>query len=314
MNITASGPPVIMLMGPTAVGKTDLAIELHEQLGVELISVDSALVYRGMDIGTAKPSRLELARAPHRLIDIRDPSEPYSGVAFRDDALGCIKDITARGRVPLLVGGTMLYFRLLTEGAADMPQADPDIRQALREMLERGGPGALHDELSRVDPEAAARLHPNDPQRLMRALEVYRVSGETLSAHWARQAPVTLPFTPHPIALLPGDRQQLHTRIGQRLDKMFADGFVEEVEGLRARGDLSPDLPSMKSVGYRQVWEGLDRGDDRPQMAFKALTATRQLAKRQMTWLRRWPGALQLDPQDAAIVPRLLKIVRDIGT
>ncbi|ART64800.1 tRNA (adenosine(37)-N6)-dimethylallyltransferase MiaA [Kushneria marisflavi] len=312
--MTASGPPVIMLMGPTAVGKTDLAIELHEQLGVELISVDSALVYRGMDIGTAKPSRLELARAPHRLIDIRDPSEPYSGVAFRDDALGCIKDITARGRVPLLVGGTMLYFRLLTEGAADMPQADPDIRQALREMLERGGPGALHDELSRVDPEAAARLHPNDPQRLMRALEVYRVSGETLSAHWARQAPVTLPFTPHPIALLPGDRQQLHTRIGQRLDKMFADGFVEEVEGLRARGDLSPDLPSMKSVGYRQVWEGLDRGDDRPQMAFKALTATRQLAKRQMTWLRRWPGALQLDPQDAAIVPRLLKIVRDIGT
>lgn len=314
MNITASGPPVIMLMGPTAVGKTDLAIELHEQLGVELISVDSALVYRGMDIGTAKPSRLELARAPHRLIDIRDPSEPYSGVAFRDDALGCIEDITARGRVPLLVGGTMLYFRLLTEGAADMPQADPDIRQALREMLERGGPGALHDELSRVDPEAAARLHPNDPQRLMRALEVYRASGETLSAHWARQAPVTLPFTPHPIALLPGDRQQLHTRIGQRLDKMFADGFVEEVEGLRARGDLSPDLPSMKSVGYRQVWEGLDRFEDRPQMAFKALTATRQLAKRQMTWLRRWPGALQLDPQDAAIVPRLLKIVRDIGT
>nr|WP_227875867.1 tRNA (adenosine(37)-N6)-dimethylallyltransferase MiaA [Kushneria konosiri] len=314
MNITASRPPAIMLMGPTAVGKTDLAIELHEQLGVELVSVDSALVYRGMDIGTAKPSRLELARAPHRLIDIRDPCEPYSGVAFRDDALGCIEEITARGRVPLLVGGTMLYFRLLTEGAADMPQADPEIRRALGEMLEKGGPGALHDELSRVDPEAAARLHPNDPQRLMRALEVYRASGETLSAHWARQSPVTLPFTPHPVALLPGDRQQLHARIGQRLDKMFADGFVEEVEGLRARGDLSPDLPSMKSVGYRQVWEGLDRGDDRPQMAFKALTATRQLAKRQMTWLRRWPGALTLDPQEAGIAQRLLKIVRDIGT
>ncbi|REC94428.1 tRNA (adenosine(37)-N6)-dimethylallyltransferase MiaA [Kushneria indalinina] len=314
MNVAASHPPVIMLMGPTAVGKTDLAIELHEQLGVELVSVDSALVYKGMDIGTAKPSAQELARAPHRLIDIRDPSEPYSGVAFRDDALECIEEITARGRVPLLVGGTMLYFRLLTEGAADMPQADPEIRQALGELLEQGGAGALHAELARVDPEAAARLHPNDPQRLMRALEVYRASGETLSAHWARQSPVTLPFTPHPIALLPNNRSLLHERIQQRLDKMFAAGFVEEVKALRARGDLSPDLPSMKSVGYRQVWEGLDRGDDCPQMAFRALTATRQLAKRQMTWLRRWPGALQLDPQETGIVPRLLKIVRDIGT
>ncbi|GHC30685.1 tRNA dimethylallyltransferase [Kushneria pakistanensis] len=314
MNVDASQPPVIMLMGPTAVGKTDLAIELHEHLDVELVSVDSALVYRGMDIGTAKPSAQELARAPHRLIDIRDPSEPYSGVAFREDALKCIEEISARGRVPLLVGGTMLYFRLLTEGAADMPQADPGIRQALGEMLEKGGPGALHAELSRVDPEAATRLHPNDPQRLMRALEVYRVSGETLSAHWARQSPVTLPFTPHPIALLPGKRALLHERIKQRLDKMFANGFVDEVKKLRARGDLSPDLPSMKSVGYRQVWEGLDRGDDCPQMAFRALTATRQLAKRQMTWLRRWPGALQLDPQDADVAQQLLKIVRNTGT
>ncbi|WP_438766634.1 tRNA (adenosine(37)-N6)-dimethylallyltransferase MiaA [Kushneria sp. TE3] len=314
MSVAVSRPPVIMLMGPTAVGKTDLAIELHEQLGVELVSVDSALVYRGMDIGTAKPSAQELARAPHHLIDIRDPSEPYSGVAFREDALSCIEKITAQGRVPLLVGGTMLYFRLLTEGVADMPRADPDIRQSLSELLEQGGPGALHAELSRVDPEAAARLHPNDPQRLMRALEVYRASGETLSAHWARQSSVTLPFTPHPIALLPGDRSLLHARIQQRLDKMFAAGFVEEVKALRARGDLSPDLPSMKSVGYRQVWEGLDRGDDCPQMAFRALTATRQLAKRQITWLRRWPGAVSLDPQEAGIVPRLLKIVRDIGT
>ncbi len=314
MNVDASHPPVIMLMGPTAAGKTDLAIELHERLDVELVSVDSALVYKGMDIGTAKPTAQELERAPHRLIDIRDPSEPYSGVAFREDALQCIEEITARGRVPLLVGGTMLYFRLLTQGAADMPQADPGIRQALGVMLEQGGPQALHAELSRVDPEAALRLHPNDPQRLMRALEVYRASGETLSAHWARQAPVTLPFTPHPIALLPGNRALLHERIGQRLEKMFADGFVDEVKKLRARGDLSPDLPSMKSVGYRQVWEGLDRGDECPQMAFRALTATRQLAKRQMTWLRRWPGALQLDPQDAGVVQQLLKIVRNTGT
>ncbi|WP_456267837.1 tRNA (adenosine(37)-N6)-dimethylallyltransferase MiaA [Kushneria sp. AK178] len=314
MTTEPSRPPVIMLMGPTAVGKTDLAIELHERLGVELVSVDSALVYRGMDIGTAKPSAHELARAPHRLIDIRDPSEPYSGVAFREDALACIEEIAARGKVPLLVGGTMLYFRLLTEGAADMPQADPAIRQALGELLEQGGPRTLHAELARVDPDAAARLHPNDPQRLMRALEVYRASGETLSAHWARQSPVTLPFTPHPIALLPNNRSLLHARIQQRLDKMFAAGFVEEVKTLRARGDLSPDLPAMKSVGYRQVWEGLDRGDDCPQMAFRALTATRQLAKRQITWLRRWPGALQLDPQEAGVVPRVLKIVRDIGT
>lgn len=314
MTNDVSRPPVIMLMGPTAVGKTDLAIELHERLGVELVSVDSALVYRGMDIGTAKPSAQELARAPHRLIDIRDPSEPYSGMAFRDDALVCIEEITARGRMPLLVGGTMLYFRLLTEGAADMPRADPDIRRALGELLERGGPRALHAELSKVDPESAARLHPNDPQRLMRALEVYRASGETMSAHWARQSAVTLPFTPHPIALLPSNRSLLHERIERRLDKMFAEGFVEEVKNLRARGDLSADLPSMKSVGYRQVWEGLDRGDDCPQMAFRALTATRQLAKRQITWLRRWPGALQLDPQETGAAQRLLKIVRNIGT
>ncbi|MFC0269342.1 tRNA (adenosine(37)-N6)-dimethylallyltransferase MiaA [Kushneria aurantia] len=314
MEPSAAQPSAILLMGPTATGKTELAIELHEQWGVELISVDSALVYRGMDIGTAKPSAQELARAPHRLIDIRDPAEPYSGVAFREDALAAIEEITARGRTPLLVGGTMLYFRLLLEGAASMPAADGDIRAELEQLQARGGSQALHAELLRVDPESAARLHPNDPQRLMRALEVYRVSGETLGEHWRRQPPVTLPFTPVPIALLPGDRAQLHQRIEARLEKMFAGGFIDEVQGLRARGDLSLELPAIKSVGYRQVWEGLDCGVSRPQMQFRALTATRQLAKRQITWLRRWPGACYLDPMASDTSRQLAKIVRSIST
>lgn len=311
---SAQRPPAILLMGPTAVGKTELAIELHERFGVEPISVDSALVYRGLDIGTAKPSATDLARAPHRLIDIRDPGSPYSGVAFRHDALECIDDIQRRGAVPLLVGGTMLYFRLLLEGAATMPSADPLVRAELEALLERGGSKALHEALARVDPESAARLHPNDPQRLMRALEVYRSSGEPIGAHWRRQAPVELPFTPVPVALIPEDRALLHQRIDKRLAAMFDNGFVEEVEGLRARGDLTPDLPALKSVGYRQVWEGLDRGDTRPQMQYRALAATRQLAKRQITWLRRWPHARRLDPLTPGVARTLSKIVRNIST
>lgn len=307
-------PPAILLMGPTAVGKTELAIELHEQHGVELISVDSALVYRGLDIGTAKPSAAELARAPHRLIDIRDPGAPYSGVAFRQDALACIDEIQRRGAVPLLVGGTMLYFRLLLEGAATMPAADEGVRAELDILFERGGSRALHEALARVDPESAARLHPNDPQRLMRALEVYRSSGETIGAHWRRQAPVELPFTPVPVALIPEDRALLHRQIEKRLTAMFEKGFVEEVEGLRARGDLTPALPALKSVGYRQVWAGLDRGEARPKMQYKALAATRQLAKRQITWLRRWPNARCLDPLAPDAARELSKIVRGIST
>jgi len=267
MTASKALPPAIFLMGPTAAGKTDLAIELTKVLPCELISVDSALVYRDMDIGTAKPSKALLAQFPHRLIDILDPAQSYSAAEFRSDALVAMAEITARGKIPLLVGGTMLYYKALLEGLAEMPAADPQIRAEIEEEATRLGWQALHDQLAVVDPVSAARIHPNDPQRLSRALEVYRVSGSSMTAHRERQSAQStdaaasgrpqLPYTVANLAIAPANRQVLHDRIAQRFTQMLEQGFVDEVVALRRRGDLHVGLPSIRAVGYRQVWEHL---------------------------------------------------------
>ncbi|MBF8222192.1 tRNA (adenosine(37)-N6)-dimethylallyltransferase MiaA [Halomonas sp. 328] len=303
-------PPAILLMGPTAAGKTDLAIALHERLDCELISVDSALIYRGMDIGTAKPSAAELARAPHRLVDIRDPAEAYSAAEFREDALAAMHEITAAGRVPLLVGGTMMYYKRLLEGVAEMPAADPALRAELEAEAERRGLVALHEELARVDPVLAAELHPHNRQRLLRALEVYRLSGRPLSALWAEQRRETLPWRTLSIGVAPAERAVLHERIGRRFEAMLAEGFLDEVAALQARGDLHLDLPSMRCVGYRQAWEYLEGRYDRDTLIARGTAATRQLAKRQLTWLRGWPELHWVDSQQADALARVLKLVR----
>lgn len=312
-------PLAILLMGPTASGKTDLAMALHERLGAELISVDSAMVYRGMDIGTAKPTAEERARAPHRLIDIRDPAEPYSAAQFRDDARHEMRRITARGRIPLLVGGTMLYYRSLLGGMGSLPEANSVMRAELEAWAARDGLAALHDELRRVDPEAAARIHPNDPQRLMRALEVQRISGRPLSELWREQRVETFPWRTLSIGLAPAQRSVLHERIGQRFVQMLERGFIDEVATLKARKDLHLGLPAMKSVGYRQVWQYLDGVYDSDALKYKGIVATRQLAKRQMTWLRSWPALHWVDasggmPSASAPLEKVLKIVRQCGT
>ncbi len=291
-------PPAIFLMGPTAAGKTDLAIELTKVLPCELISVDSALVYRGMDIGTAKPSKELLAEFPHRLIDILDPAEAYSAADFRRDALQAMADITARGKIPLLVGGTMLYYKALVEGLADMPAADPNVRAQIEEEAARLGWQALHEQLAVIDPESAARIHPNDPQRLSRALEVYRVSGRSMTALRQRQSAQSteaaasgmqqLPYTVANLAIAPANRQVLHRRIEQRFTLMLEQGFIDEVVALRERSDLHAGLPSIRAVGYRQVWDYLDGKLTSAEMQERGIIATRQLAKRQFTWLRSW--------------------------
>ena len=287
-----SKPLVIFLMGPTASGKTDLAIALRDVLPVELISVDSALVYRHMDIGSAKPSAQEQALAPHRLLDIRDPSEPYSAAEFREDALREIEDIVGQGRIPLLVGGTMLYFKALLEGFADMPAADPMVRQAIEADAERLGWPALHQQLAAVDPEAAASIHPNHSQRLSRALEVYRVTGQTMTALRQRQDRLGQDLHPRfqvvQIAIAPHQRSVLHERIGRGFELMLQNGLLEEVKRLYQRGDLHPDLPAIRAVGYRQVWQYLAGECSYEEMQAKGVAATRQLAKRQLTWLRGW--------------------------
>ncbi|HET20409.1 MAG TPA: tRNA (adenosine(37)-N6)-dimethylallyltransferase MiaA [Chromatiales bacterium] len=274
-------------MGPTASGKTGLALELARRLPVELISVDSALVYRGMDIGTAKPDAETLRAFPHRLIDIIDPTEAYSAARFRADALEAMREIHARGRIPLLVGGTMLYYRALQDGLADLPAADPVLREAIQAEAQERGWVALHEELARVDPQAAARIHPNDPQRLGRALEVWRLTGVPLSEWQARGREQAAPELGRvlKLALLP-PRELLRERIAARFTQMLEAGFIGEVETLRARGDLHLGLPSMRSVGYRQVWEYLDGAHTYERMVELGVTATRGLAKRQMTWLR----------------------------
>lgn len=284
-------------MGPTASGKTDLAIRLRQQLPVELISVDSALIYRDMDIGTAKPDAAELAQAPHRLIDIRDPSQSYSAADFREDALKEMADIVAAGRIPLLVGGTMLYFKALLEGLSPLPQADPAIRAEIEQQARELGWLALHQELQQIDPVSATRIHPNDPQRLSRALEVFRISGKTLTELTQTQGE-TLPYQVHQFAITPMDRAVLHQRIEQRFDKMIKAGFEQEVRALYERGDLHPDLPSVRCVGYRQMWDYFDGNCTLDEAVFRGICATRQLAKRQITWLRSWKALTWLDSSD----------------
>ena len=310
-------PPAIFLMGPTAAGKTDLALELARVLPCDLISVDSALVYRGMDIGTAKPSTEVLREFPHRLIDVRDPAQSYSAADFVGDALAAMAESTAAGRIPLLVGGTMLYFKALSEGLADMPAADPAVRAELEAQAQLEGLLALHQQLAEVDPESAARIHPNDPQRLVRALEVFRVSGISMSEHRARQRSQkagagtpdggVLPYTVAQLSVAPTQRQVLHQRIEQRFVAMVEQGFVEEVEMLRRRDDLHPELPSMRAVGYRQVWNYLDGSYSRDEMVQRGVIATRQLAKRQLTWLRGWEGVHWLESSACDNLPRALK-------
>ncbi len=312
-----AGPLGLCLAGPTAAGKTAVALALAEQLPLEVISVDSALVYRGMDIGTAKPSTAELARVPHHLIDILDPAEAYSAARFVADAQALAAAVRARGRLPLLVGGTMLYLKALRDGLDPMPASDPAIRAALdAEAAERGWP-ALHAELAQVDPATAARLAPADSQRIQRALEVWRSSGRPLS-HWQQgMAPAAGGATDGAaawplVALEPQSRGWLHQRIGDRFDAMLAAGFVDEVRALRARGDLHPGLPSMRCVGYRQAWAALDRGDLAP-LREQGVAATRQLAKRQLTWLRSMPR--DVVPADApdALAQALQQLRRRAG-
>ena len=289
-------PPAVFLMGPTASGKTDLAIELRRRLPVDIISVDSAQVYRGMDIGTAKPDAATLAAAPHALIDIRDPSESYSAAEFREDALAEMDGITQSGRVPLLVGGTKLYFRALSEGLAELPAADPQVRRRIEAAAAEQGWAALHERLAEADPAAARRIHPNDPQRIQRALEVIEISGRPISELQREQKSTGPGYRILRVVACPQPRAVLHRRIEQRFDAMLAAGFLDEVRALRARGNLDPDLPSMRCVGYRQAWAFLDGEIDRDEMRLRAIYATRQLAKRQLTWLRRETASLWYDP------------------
>jgi tRNA dimethylallyltransferase len=295
------------LLGPTAGGKSAVALAVAKKVPVEIVSVDSAQVYRGMDIGTAKPTSAERARVAHHLIDLVDPDESYSAGRFREDAIGVIQKILENGRIPLLVGGTMLYYRALTTGLDALPQADPDIRRHIdREAAERGWP-ALHKELEKVDAKTARRLAPNDAQRIQRALEVWRLTGKPLSSLQGAR-PEALPFALKACVLIP-ERAELHRRIEQRFDAMLEAGLVEEVRALRQKYDLSPGMPSMRAVGYRQVWEYLEGALDRDTLRSRAVAATRQLAKRQITWLRGWPELLRLNAgsaQDAAEFMSLL--------
>jgi len=311
----------VALAGPTAAGKTAAAMAIARAHAVEIISVDSALVYRGMDIGTAKPSVEERAAVPHHLIDIRDPLQPYSAAEFAADARQLIMDITARGRLPLLVGGTMLYFKALAQGLDAMPKADPAIRAALEAEAAASGWPALHAALARVDPVTAARLAPNDSQRIQRALEVYRACGQPMSSfHTIKTIAGSEDFTRATafISLEPQDRGWLHERIAQRFDAMLAAGFLDEVRALRARGDLSAELPAMRCVGYRQAWEWLGAHEARAQGApppirelrDKGIFATRQLAKRQLTWLRSMPARRAVACDDPMAVQQVLALVQ----
>ena len=298
---------VFALLGPTASGKSALAVRAAQKLAVEIVSMDSALVYRGMDIGTAKPGAALRAQVAHHLIDIIDPDQTYSAGRWRDDALAKIEEIASRNRIPLLVGGTMLYYRALTSGLDELPQADARVRAEIDAQAAAHGLPALHAQLNEVDPKAAARIAPNDPQRIQRALEVWRVTGKPLSALQGRKE-TALPFRLRGLALIP-ERSVLHERIAQRFDAMLKLGLIDEVKALRERYRLSAALPSMRAVGYRQVWEYLEGAIDRETMREKAIAATRQLAKRQLTWLRSFADLVRLNAggaQDAAVALHLL--------
>ncbi len=297
-------PLALFLMGPTASGKTDLAIALRQQLPVEVISVDSALIYKGMDIGTAKPTPAELALAPHRLIDILDPKESYSAMNFREDALKEMAEISASGRIPLLVGGTMLYYKALLEGLSPLPSADPTIRAEIEEKAAKIGWASMHQELLAIDPVAGARINPNDSQRINRALEVFYITGKTMTELTAEKGEA-LPYRLLQFAIAPQDRAILHERIALRFQKMMDLGFEEEVKRLFLREDLHIDLPSIRCVGYRQMWEYLQGDISLDEAIYKGICATRQLAKRQITWLRGWKDEItwldSLNPEQAKL-------------
>ncbi len=298
-------PTAIFLMGPTASGKTSVAVELAQRQQMELISVDSALVYRDMNIGTAKPDAATLALAPHHLIDIINPTEAYSAAAFRRDALRLMHDITQRGKIPLLVGGTMLYFKALREGLSDLPQSDPAVRAALDAEIAQHGIEHLHIQLAKVDAKTAARLKPTDTQRIQRAMEIYRITGKTMSELIGQEQSAELPYRILPIALVPSDRTQLHERIAMRFKTMLEQGLVDELRMLRKKYPLHPDMTSMRCVGYRQAWQFMEGEIDESQLLETGLAATRQLAKRQLTWLRSMPENVEVD----CLAPSMEKIV-----
>ena len=308
-------PLALFLMGPTASGKTDLAIALRQQLPVEVISVDSALIYKGMDIGTAKPTPAELALAPHRLIDILDPKESYSAMNFREDALKEMAEISASGRIPLLVGGTMLYYKALLEGLSPLPSADPIIRAEIEEKAAKIGWAGMHQELLAIDPVAGARINPNDSQRINRALEVFYITGKTMT-ELTEEKGEALPYRLLQFAIAPQDRSILHERIALRFQKMMDLGFEEEVKRLFLREDLHIDLPSIRCVGYRQMWEYLQGDISLDEAIYKGICATRQLAKRQITWLRGWKDEItwldSLNPEQAklTIIDKVEKSLR----
>jgi tRNA dimethylallyltransferase len=307
-----SKPLAVAIMGPTASGKTATALQIAQQIPSEIISVDSALVYRGMDIGTAKPSLDELAVVPHHLIDILDPKDAYSVRQFRDDALRLIAEISSRGKLPLLVGGTMLYFKGLRDGLDDLPQADPALRAQIDMEIARHGITALHARLKALDAATAERLKPTDTQRIQRAMEIILLTGQPMSSLLAKTRAPELPFELLPIALEPSDRSVLHTRIAERFDKMLATkpGLIDEVGTLRLRGDLHLGLPSMRCVGYRQAWEYLDRQISRDELRDKGIVATRQLAKRQLTWLRGMQDRIVIDCLSSAAPAQALAAIR----
>ncbi|MDQ2995153.1 MAG: tRNA (adenosine(37)-N6)-dimethylallyltransferase MiaA [Pseudomonadota bacterium] len=296
-------------MGPTASGKTALAVALAKYHDVEIINVDSTLVYRGMDIGTAKPTPEELAVVPHHLIDIRDPSVPYSSAEFRQDALIAIEDILARGKLPILVGGTMLYFHVLQNGLAPLPAADVTTRSALVAEIQAEGLSSLYAELERVDPVAASRIKPTDSQRIQRAVEVHRLTGKSLSAWCDDQLAQNLPYQTINIAIVPNDRATLHERIAIRFTKMLKRGFLEEVERLYSRPDLHSDLPAMRAVGYRQAWDYLAGCSSYDVMQERGIIATRQLAKRQLTWIRGWRDIQLFNSEAADLVQHVLMVL-----
>lgn len=298
-------------MGPTGAGKTAVAIELAARLPAEIVSIDSALVYRGLDIGTAKPDAAMRAQVPHHLIDILDPAQPYSAGQCVRDAVVAIDAIQARGRIPLLTGGTMLYFHALLHGLAELPEADPDLRRELDERAAREGTAALHAELARVDPQAAARIHPNDPQRIQRALEVFRLTGQPISELQASQRVPLADRNVVEVVLSPARRAVLHQRIEARFHAMMTAGFLEEVRDLRARGDLDAHTPSMRAVGYRQLWAHLDGAYGLEEAVRRGIVATRRLAKRQLTWLRALPGARWVEPTDNSAVDFIAGLVKE---
>lgn len=308
-----AGDGVICISGPTAAGKTALAMALYDKFPCEIVSVDSALIYQGMNIGTAKPSAAELAQYPHHLIDICDPAESYSAANFANTAQTLIVDMIDRGKTPVLVGGTMLYYKALLAGLSELPPANPKVRADIQAEADSLGWGVLHERLEHIDPVSAARIHPNDPQRLMRALEVFAVSGQTLTELTQQQKPgLNLPTWQ--IAVAPSDRKILHKRIELRFDQMLAQGFQAEVEQLHARGDLHIDLPAIRCVGYRQMWQFLNGELTFEAMRERGIIATRQLAKRQITWLRSWPSLTWLDPAEGQLVKRAMAVLQQSPT